>query len=430
MRIANIITVLSLILCASAYSMTEVVDGIQWHYDIEDGEAVVSCVSDGNNTVATAIDPSITSPVRIPKKLGGYPVSKIGPSAFIRCAITAVTFHQGIRDVGDSAFFQCSDLRAVDFSSGVTNISRYAFQYDSNLEAVALPDGVVNIDICAFNECSKLQAIVLPRSLTSIQANAFGKCCLLDGVKIPSGVRLLGKGCFGGCSSLTDVWLEGDTLPEMETTYVLTSPFCGHAEDFTFHLTKACQSKRRSRLLFGEWVTVDDEGSSNESAVNLTVTNVVVNYVLNSTQPQFAIPLSSDTGFVNVIAEVEGSAISVPESWSENYPLFKTKFGSDFSKAVVMKTGKQEQNGKDMLVWQDYVAGTDPTNPQDVFKAFITIQDGKVTVSYTPELDAERKALRKYTVWGKKSLLDGNWVEVTNQELSGYNFFKVTVEMR
>ena len=51
-------------------------------------------------------------------------------------------------------------------------------------------------------------------------------------------------------------------------------------------------------------------------------------------------------------------------------------------------------------------------------------------VSYSPELDDARKALRKYTTWGKKSLLDTGWTEVESGKEADYNFFKVTVEMK
>ena len=83
-----------------------------------------------------------------------------------------------------------------------------------------------------------------------------------------------------------------------------------------------------------------------------------------------------------------------------------------------------------MLVWQDYVAGTDPMDEKDVFRASITIVDGKVTISYTPELDDARKAMRKYTIWGKTSLMDTDWTEVQKGREAEYNFFKVSVEMR
>ena len=162
----------------------------------------------------------------------------------------------------------------------------------------------------------------------------------------------------------------------------------------------------------------------------LAVSNIVVQYVFYSVQPQFAIPASSDVGFVNIIAEARGGCVAAPATWMVNYPNFVSKYGGDFTKALAMKTGKKDGAGNEMLVWQDYVAGTDPTNEKDVFTASITIVDGEVKVSYSPELDETRKALRKYTTWGKRSLLDAGWTEVAPGEESDFNFFKVTVEMK
>ena len=167
-----------------------------------------------------------------------------------------------------------------------------------------------------------------------------------------------------------------------------------------------------------------------ELPVSITTTNIVVKYIFNSVQPEFVVPVMSDTGFVNIIAEVKGGCVAVPATWTVNYLKFTEKFGSDFTKALAMQTGKKDGAGNPMFVWQDYVAGTDPTDETDVFTASITIVDGKVKVSYSPELDDARKALRKYTTWGKVSLLDAGWTEVESGKESDYNFFKVTVEMR
>ena len=213
--------------------------------------------------------------------------------------------------------------------------------------------------------------------------------------------------------------------PSFNTAYFL-------AEVFEYaQLPMSSDDRIKIASLVKNWfgTGVYDDGSSGFDC-RIVTTNVVVNYVLNSIQPEFAIPATSDTGFVNIITEVKGGAVAVPASWADNYPAFTTKFGTDFTKALAMKTGKKDGAGNDMLVWQDYIAGTDPTKEDNVFKASITIVDGKVTISYSPELDDERKALRKYTTWGKRSLLDTDWTVVQEGQEAEYNFFKVSVEMK
>ena len=55
---------------------------------------------------------------------------------------------------------------------------------------------------------------------------------------------------------------------------------------------------------------------------------------------------------------------------------FEAKFGSDPVAAMAMSTDKKDANGNDMYVWQDYVAGTDPTDTNSVFKTSIDFVDG------------------------------------------------------
>ena len=87
--------------------------------------------------------------------------------------------------------------------------------------------------------------------------------------------------------------------------------------------------------------------------------------------------------------------------------------------------------GKPMMVWQDFVAGTDPTDENDVFAASVTFDatTGEPIISWTPELSSDEAAKRSYKTYGKVQLTDKEWTLVDG-DASGYNFFKVTVEMK
>jgi len=179
-----------------------------------------------------------------------------------------------------------------------------------------------------------------------------------------------------------------------------------------------------------------DEPISSERIVevHLSVTNIVVNYVFNSVQPEFAVPMSPTDGFVNIIAQVHGGAsgiVAVPDSWPGNYSTYHQKFGGDFTQSLTKKTGKKDGAGNEMFVWQDFVAGTDPTDENDVFTASITTDtNGKLLISYTPELSDDEKAKRIYKTLGKTKLTDADWTEIPAGHEADYNFFKVTVEMK
>lgn len=125
---------------------------------------------------------------------------------------------------------------------------------------------------------------------------------------------------------------------------------------------------------------------------------------------------------------VEGA--SIPYCWLREVGAFDLLGELSADQAAWQTRGKRDGQGQLLPIWQDYVAGTDPTDEKDVFRASITIVDGKVTISYSPELDDARKAMRKYTTWGKKSLMDTKWTEVQDGHEAEFNFFKVSVEMR
>ena len=78
-----------------------------------------------------------------------------------------------------------------------------------------------------------------------------------------------------------------------------------------------------------------------------------------------------------------------------------------------------------MQIWQDYVAGTDPTNAASVFTAGIEFVGGVPQVTWSPDLNTNG-AVRSYTIWGKESLTDAAWHSPTN---AADRFFKVSVEM-
>lgn len=132
-------------------------------------------------------------------------------------------------------------------------------------------------------------------------------------------------------------------------------------------------------------------------------------------------------------ADIAGGlgAVVVPEEWTRQFPQFEERFGSDFAAALQKETGKTDAQGNALLVWQDYVAGTDPTNPEDRFQAIIRFVDGDPVIEWSPRLTAAEESRRTYTIYGKTSLSpDENWSVVSDGEAGNYNFFRVTVEMR
>jgi hypothetical protein len=84
--------------------------------------------------------------------------------------------------------------------------------------------------------------------------------------------------------------------------------------------------------------------------------------------------------------------------------------------------------GKSTPLYNEFIAGTDPTDVKSEFKAVIEIRNGLPVVLPSPDLgDA-----RRYTVYGKVNISDTEekWMPISNEvKMKDYNFFKVTVDM-
>ena len=91
-------------------------------------------------------------------------------------------------------------------------------------------------------------------------------------------------------------------------------------------------------------------------------------------------------------------------------------------------TGKKDAYGNPMYVWQDYIAGTDPTDEDSKFTVKIDIVDGEPVITWEPDTP-ELRATRVYKTLGKKTLMDKDWVDVTDKDQSEYHFFRVTVDL-
>lgn len=110
---------------------------------------------------------------------------------------------------GNSPWYDNSAIRTVVIEDGVTNIGQLAFQNCSGLTDITLPDSITAIEGSAFSDCTSLANITLPSSLTSIGYGVFYGCTGLTGIVLPDSVTSMGKSMFSDCTSLTDI-----TLPE------------------------------------------------------------------------------------------------------------------------------------------------------------------------------------------------------------------------
>ena len=328
-----------------------------------------------------AVSAAYAGELAIPAYIDGLPVRKINEGAFLACTgLTAVRIPATVREVGARAFADCYALKRVTFEPGV---------------------GVVGD--AAFSNCVALTSVRFPRTLSR-----------------------LGAGCFQGCVALADVYFDGNaprlTVPEQTVAAtpgksVLGEAIfrqTGYAERFRVHIVRNTRG----------WISPYETGVPEKWPVDYGFMQA------HETVAEEGGTEAETSGFVTVVTEVRGGAVAVPEAWSSRFPGYAAKFGADFTASLTRPTGKRDAAGHALQVWQDYVAGTDPTDLSDVFSATIEMRSGNPVVSVRPELSAAEKARRRYRVWGKVRLADAAWTEVPSGWEGNYNFFKVSVEMR
>ena len=198
------------------HAETEIVDGIEWTYQVSNGEAEIF------NEWNPAIPTSTTGAVTIPSSLGGYPVTSIGYNAFYDCnGLTSITIPNSVTSIRISAFEACSGLTSITIPNSVTNIESSVFRRCSGLTSVTIPNSVMNIELSVFYMCSGLRNVTIPNSVTNIGSAAFYMCSSLTSVTIPKSVTSIGHEAFNGCSGLTSV-----TIPDSVTS-IGSSAFYG-----------------------------------------------------------------------------------------------------------------------------------------------------------------------------------------------------------
>ncbi len=146
-------------------------------------------------------------------------VKGIGNRAFYNCkGLMSVELPSGLLSIGDSAFENCEALHSITIPASTAYIGDKAFAY-SALTSVTLMNGIQAIDQNAFRFCSALTSISIPQSVTSIETGAFSDCASLSKIIIPYTVTAIGEGAFSGSANIVIYGLTGTYAQKYANKY-------------------------------------------------------------------------------------------------------------------------------------------------------------------------------------------------------------------
>jgi len=169
---------------------------------------------------------------------------------------------------------------------------------------------------------------------------------------------------------------------------------------------------------------IDGESGWLQKTITLRAGSHTIQWLYRKDDMDDAGHVGSDCGWVDCVSWLPDSAMSVSgmsESWLQNVGAV-----SGVSGQTVEQIASSDPDGDGLTVEQEYIAGTDPTDPESKFTAKIEMVDGEPTITWEPDLQADEQP-RAYKTWGSTDLK--TWEVVPDGKNADYNFFKVSVEL-
>ncbi len=119
---------------------------------------------------------------------------------------------------------------------------------------------------------------------------------------------------------------------------------------------------------------------------------------------------------------------AVPYSWlREKF----SGYGSASKDELETLAEGDSPNGKPMKVWEEYWAGTNPNDPNDLFRALIAVTNNVPYISWQPDLSVTGDPRRVYHVLCAPTPSAQEWVDWPGPGASGAStnrFFKVELD--
>lgn len=122
----------------------------------------------------------------------------VGDKAFYGCDIEVAELYNGVKTIGNMAFYECANLEQIELPDSLIKLGNKAFYGCEELSSVALSDEVTVIPYSAFSGCENLEEFICSESLTTICSKAFYGCENLKTFTLPKTLKKVIYDSFEG----------------------------------------------------------------------------------------------------------------------------------------------------------------------------------------------------------------------------------------
>lgn len=362
---------------------------------------------------------------------GKMPWATDGPLTFNSLSVKSVTIEDGIKTIGNGAFYWCKNLTSVTMPLNLTYIGKSAFSDCTGLKTIRLPFYLQTIDMAAFSNCTALESISISTHIELIGSEAFKGCTKLAEVTINDGAKAE-IGSYAFCdTALTDVFIPAGTTKIDTCAFGYDKSYSPIAA-FTIYTTEG--SGGDTYVKNNDHITVEYI----KPITNVDFTDIVEPVVGES--PSFTYNTTSE-GFTVKNSkpvwnnETDGTTVSATKTF-KNLKVYRVEFTLKANKGYRFAVNdKRKTTVKGTINGQDAIITGDSTTPEDeitvtlTFPKLIDPDDPVLIYDVNIRLDEQPKAGdqcdSKLRTYGEGYSVDSfYWYNVTDakREYSGNVF--------
>lgn len=161
---------------------------------------------------------------------------RIEDGILIKCGDTEgeVKVPDGVKAIGDNAFYQCGSIESIRIPDSVTSIGNCAFKYCDHVESIILPEKIDHMGSEVFEYCWNLREVVLPEGVRAIGETMFEGCASLERIVIPGSVEQVARMAFSSCKKLRSIEIDMrklNILPYSARNYAVIGCITAHTYD-------------------------------------------------------------------------------------------------------------------------------------------------------------------------------------------------------